>query len=544
MIALVRVFEFVLVPLCLVALAYEPNYAHGFINYNESGQHLAAIRELARGSLLFRDLFVQYGPLHYFVPYWTTGIFGESIPTLRGYFLAGEIAGFLAMLGLCRALIPSRVFATAAAFVIVMEAHHPFWSTRWGGFRFAFVYLSLWCLVIALQQRRPRLLFLAGLSGALALLHTYDAGAAACLAGGVYFVCRLSSEELRSNITQDLAYYVSGFAAALLPFFIYLVATGTLGDYIVQLPLLNPGRAWVQPLPPGVITPTVLAPGVIYLLGLGFVVRRFPHERREEVVAGVAPMIVVMSSGLLLYAVSFRAIRGPQFETSLPLALLVLFFLMAHGFAHFERSLESSDKQARGWLGFGFVVISMLAIAGLEIRTYGGGPVRWASYQFSKADLVSRHAGAKPLDANYRSIEVRGAGSARVPLTQAREIEEIVAYLGEITTDDDAVLGYPDLGIFNYFADRPHATRFTIAILAAADPAWSEEVLRVVREQRPAAILIGNQASTLARATRHSGEYLPELPDLVQRFYHLDRHFERLDVYRPNESVSFPGEQP
>ncbi|MBW2391522.1 MAG: hypothetical protein JRG89_24275, partial [Deltaproteobacteria bacterium] len=225
---------------------------------------------------------------------------------------------------------------------------------------------------------------------------------------------------------------------------------------------------------------------------------------------------------------------GPQFETCLPLAVIVLFFLMARGFRCFERMLEDSAGRTRGWLGFGFVLIAMLAIATGEIRTYGGGPVRWASYQLRKAGLVARHVGARPLDAAYRAIDVPGAGAARVPLAQAREIEEISNYLRRTTAPDETILGYPDLGIFNYFADRPHATRFTIPILAAADPDWSEEVLSAVREQRPAVVLIGNQRSTLARATGLRGEYLPELPGLVESHYRLVQRFERVDVYRPN----------
>ena len=167
-----RVYDLLLLPLLVIALAFEPNFRHGFMNYSESGQHLATMRELANGSLLFRDLFVQYGPLHYYVPTLFAGVFGESIATLRGYFLAGEIFGFLALWGLCRALIPNRIFATAAVIVAVMYAHHPFWSTRWGGFRFAFVYLSLWCLVALLRNRRPHLPVLAGAFAALAFLHT------------------------------------------------------------------------------------------------------------------------------------------------------------------------------------------------------------------------------------------------------------------------------------------------------------------------------------------------------------------------------------
>ncbi|MBW1885315.1 MAG: hypothetical protein JRJ58_17410, partial [Deltaproteobacteria bacterium] len=277
-----RSFDLLLVPICLISLAWEPNFSHGFINYNESGQHLATMREMARGSLLFRDLFVQYGPLHYFVPYWAAGAFGESLETLRGYFLLGEIAGFLAAWGLCRALIPSRIFASAAALVMVIEAHHTFWSARWGGFRFAFVYLSLWCLVVALNRQRPRLLFFAGAGAALAFLHTYDAGAAAGLAAAVYFIHALATRRRSAELARELTLYSLGLAVCLLPFLLYLLATETLGDYWAQLPFLNPGRAWVQPISPGVVTPTVMAPGLIYLLALVYCVQEFRDTRSER----------------------------------------------------------------------------------------------------------------------------------------------------------------------------------------------------------------------------------------------------------------------
>ena len=54
-----RTLEWLLIPLGIAALAYEPNFSHGFINYNESGQHLAAIAELHRGA--FQQLVADKG---------------------------------------------------------------------------------------------------------------------------------------------------------------------------------------------------------------------------------------------------------------------------------------------------------------------------------------------------------------------------------------------------------------------------------------------------------------------------------------------------
>jgi len=527
--ALSKAFDWGIAPLILVALAFEPNFRHGFLNYNESGQHLVAMHELAKGSLLFRDLFAQYGPLHYHVPAALGAIFGETIATLRGYFLAGEIAGFLAAWALCRALIPRRGFAFAAALVIVMEAHHPFWSTRWGGFRFAFVYLSLLGLWFGLLRPRSGWLVFAGAMAGLAFLHTYDAGAAAGVGAIVFFVhCHLSRGEGRV-LAREAGHYAIGVAVALLPFLVQLLVTGTLGAYLEQLPLFDPGRAFVQPIPSSALTPGVFAPALIYLGAAGFIVYGFRREffERER---GVA-ILFVMASGLFLYLSAFRAIRGPQFETSLPLAVLVLFFLVDHAYGVFERGLDVAGDRVGGWLAFGFIFVVMCAVAFGPIRSYGGGMVAFIAHQRHKAERVARHVGWNPLD-RYRSLELPAGGGARLPESQAAEIEEITRYLVETTKPDQSVLAYPDLGAFHLFADRPLASRFPIAVLAAAKPAWIDELLDVVRGPRADVVLVGRELGTLARATGRREEFIPSFREEVERNYVLARRFERLDVYR------------
>lgn len=529
MAALSRLFDWAIAPLILVALAYEPNFRHGFLNYNESGQHLVAMHELVRGSLLFRDLFAQYGPLHYYVPAGLGLVFGESIATLRGYFHAGEIAGFLAAWALCRALIPRRGFAFAAAVVIVMEAHHPFWATRWGGFRFAFVYLSLLGLWFGLLRPGSSWLVFAGACAGLAYLHTYDAAAAAGLPAIVFFAHAYLMRHEGRVPAREMARYAMGLAIVLLPFLFHLTVTGTLGAYLEQLPLLNPGRAFAQPVPASALTLAVAAPAAIYGGALGFIalgLRREVFERER----GIA-MLFVIASGLLLYASAFRAIRGPQFEMALPLAILVLFFLVDHAYGVFERGLDIAGDRVGGAVAFAFVVFVMIAIAFTPIRHYGGGAAKFIAHQQHKAERVAKFVGSNPLE-DYQVLSLPTGGGARLPPKQVEEIEEVTRYLTNQTSPIEKLLAYPDLGAFHLFADRPLASRFSIAVLAAADPAWSRELLDTVRNQRADVVLVGRELGTLARATGRREEYLPAFRELLESRYILVKRFERLDVYR------------
>ncbi|MCS5636923.1 MAG: hypothetical protein NZ990_10420 [Myxococcota bacterium] len=534
MLIALRILDWLLVPLAIVALAYEPNFAHGALNYNESGQHLAAIGSMQRGELLFRDIFVQYGPLHYYVPLWLFDHLGHSLATLRGYFLSGEIAGLVAAYGLARQLLSTRTFAVLAGLVIAMEAHHPFWSTRWGGWRFFFVYVALAAMLRFSDTRKPGWMLAAGLSSALAFLHTYDAAAAAGLGALVFFVLGFSANRHQPlalfDLRRGLTYFLSGFVACALPFLIHLLATGTLGDYLGQLPFSNAGRVWLQPFTASDITPSILAPGLIFALSLALLGREVLIDRWGK--GDTIPLAMLIASGGILYLASFRAIRGPQFESSLPIAIILTAYWLSRAYRFFETFDGDPTRRIQRLAAFAALCGVPLALGMGEIRTYAGGAPAWWHYQVNKEHLVPRYIGADRLDEDYRVIAVERAGSARVPRWQAEEIEGLTRYLRGELEPEDPLFAYPDLGIFNYFADKPHITRFQIPILAAADKGWSGELMHSLENEPPPVVLLGTRRSTLSVATRHSGEYLPEAGDFVRENYQHAGRIGRVDIFR------------
>lgn len=514
------VFDWITIPALLIWIIREPNFAHGFINYNESGQHLALIHELKQGRLLFRDLFAQYGVLHYYVPAWAFAVFGSSVATLRGYFLAGEMVSLLAAFVLARSAIVGRSLGALAGVVLVIESHHPFWSTRWGGFRFAFIYLALFALIRAnrlARDGRGAWLFAAGASSAIAYLHTYDAGFVSLVGGIVFFLHAAISQAGTARIAKDLFGYLLGLGAVIVPFVWALVAAGTFDDYLAQLPLSNPGRAWLQPVRPGDLTATVMAPAFIYCVSFGILVmaliRRNWDSHRH------LPLLLLTTCGGLLYAGSFRAIRGPQFETSLPLAVITAFLLLAAVFDRYARAADDPSRRVETWGSLAVIALAFAAFVFGEIRTYQGGALAWARYQSQKQHTVARHIGTRPLDENYRAIAIRGGGGARLPRSQADQIERLVGYLGETWPEEETLFGYPDLGIFNYFTGRRHITRFMIPVLADADPEWAAEILADLEREQPRVVLMSTSLGTLARATGRREEYLPEVMAYLLEYY-------------------------
>ena len=374
MLIALRILDWLLVPLAIIALAYEPNFAHGALNYNESGQHLAAIGAMQRGELLFRDIFVQYGPLHYYVPFWLFDHLGHSITTLRGYFLSGEIAGLVAAYGLARQLLPTRAFAILAGLAIAMEAHHPFWSTRWGGWRFFFVYVALAAILRFSATRNPAWMLAAGLSSTMAFFHTYDAAAAAGIGALVFFAFEFSAYRHQSqalaNLRRAMAYFVGGILFCALPLLFYLLTTGTLGDYLGQLPFSATSRAWLQPFTSEELTATVLVPGLIFVVSLGLVGREILANRWAK--GDTIALATLIFSGGLLYFSSFRAIRGPQFESSLPIAIILTAYWLSRAYRLFESSEGDSTLRIQRWAAFAVLCAAAFALGAGEIRTYAG----------------------------------------------------------------------------------------------------------------------------------------------------------------------------
>ena len=156
----------------------------------------------------------------------------------------------------------------------------------------------------------------------------------------------------------------------------------------------------------------------------------------------------------------------------------------------------------------------------------------FARYQLEKGRLTPHHVGAGVLDASYRRADVERAGPGRVPDFQAEEIEAVTRFIQANSGPDDPLFAYPDLGIFNYFSDRPHLTRFVIPILAAPSEEWADEVLEALKHARPSRVLVGSERSTLSKGTRHEGEFLPDVAAYIESEYQLETTLGRVQVFR------------
>ncbi len=491
-----RFFDLLIFPAFLIGVTWEPRFADGFIDYSELGEYLGGAAAILRGAAPYRDIHLIYGPLSYYGPAAAMLFFGKTVATLKGLFLAGNIASALALWVLARLLIRRRLYAALGAILAALGAHHPFWSVNWGGLRFFFAHLFLLALLLHLRSGRRRWACLSGSAAALALLHSTDAGAVCLVAAAVAFApARYRSAGARA--------WAAGLAGALLPVFAAMAWSGSLAPY--SLDLFDPGYrlAWIQPV--GAwgkrSLATLIFPGLVYAAAF-----LSPEDRTRT--RGVPLLPAVAAYGAALYVFAFRALQGPQFAVALGPATVVFFHLIdrLHTLA-VSGELGSFRRVVAVAALWGAVFYAALLPKGLDGRRWLRN---WFVYQMVKPEVSATYLGFARTE-RLREPGVSALRGSRVPPSQALEIERVFGEVTRRTRPGERLLTYPDLSFFNFVCDRPPVGRFHRVADAWPKASWRAEALAACRDARPALALRATELSGLARSVGAREELLPEI---------------------------------
>lgn len=530
----------------VASLVFEPNHVHGIMDYNECGQFLSVVNAMWSGQHLYKDIYLQYGPLHYWVPSAAMAVFGKTLETLRGYFFYGGLATVVLMAYVCRRLIPQRAVAYAAAILIAMESHHPFWSSRWGGWRFFMVAAAMYLLSWSARSPKAKYPALAGVFCALSFLHTYDAGIAAFAGAAAYYAyavwqTRTDPQAAGSAIPvpRSMMAFAAGAAAVMGVWTLELLRTGALGAYVAELMSIGPRKAFAQPILPGDITAKVLLPGVAYALSLA--VLGWASFKRSWIAyrhrAGLVPWL---AAGGLLYLFAFRAIRGAQFENVLSFAVFTHLYAAAlvYRAALGEGRLLPwpSGRPALKAAAIALIIVSAASWALSYKRFYKGGLQSWLSYQSEKHKSIAYYFGWHAKDGGkYVLSETPAIGKVLLPDWQDREIKDTASAITSMTEPGEGIFCFPDLAIFNFVTDRPQITKYHMIVGASTSEANTREVLENLATARPRVVLLGVQLSALAKATGRQEELLPEVTRYVLDHYRPDRQTGNILIYRRSD---------
>ncbi len=536
-----KLFDWLIFPLLIIWLVFEPHFNYGTIDYLESGQYLSVIHGLWQGQMLYRDLFILFGPLSYLGPMVFMAFFGTTLAVLRAYFMTANIMNFLLIYVLCRILIRHRFLSYLACFFAVVEGHQPFWSVRWGGFRLTSALLFLIALTFYLRTRRKLFLLLSGVFATAGFLHSLDVGVLCTLAAFIFFCMEWftsNKEDGKRNFLSQLGIYGVGVVITLVPFFLWLGAQGAWGAFLRDFFSLGSRSVWAQPLRWEYCRmETLIYISGLYVLAFIFFIRTW--FGKLDVRQTIKPIVVLSVYGTAAYLFSFRAIAGPQFESALPFVILT-------GFAILDTLDLAGDSsivlmRSSGRFGkrrvIGLVFLTMMVVFHLFSikRFYFGNIFSWFSYQTHKRQVIPVYLGMiekEKLNSRAVNLNITGLKGSQVPDFQAQEIEEIVSYVRSHSAADDILFAFPELGIFNFLCDRPGLDRFTISGFAWGKPQWEAELLEDLERKKPRLVLTKNDLSNLAQSITRTEEILPDVQKFILDHYEIVHRTERLNIYR------------
>ena len=139
-------------------------------------------------------------------------------------------------------------------------------------------------------------------------------------------------------------------------------------------------------------------------------------------------------------------------------------------------------------------------------------------------------------DVEKRPLNIERAKGMIVPLWQAQEIEGVTKFLQEHTGPEEAVFTFPELGNFNFWADRPFVGRFPIATFAWYHEKWHRELVADFKKAQPRFVVMTNlghrtfPAALYLRYEKNARKF-NEFTQLILDHYTVVKSFESVSIY-------------
>jgi len=478
----------------------------------ETGIHLPALNALFHGAIPYRDFFFLRGPSELYVPAAMMLILGKNSAVLPVFYYLGTILTFIFCVFIGRYLFRSRLVYYLMILVLVARTFPRISFYYWGGLRYAIGFGALWLFFLFLQKKDTRYAWGAGVVSCLAFLTTIETGLCVTMAAmGTFIFLYLFRLTPKLVIEKGVLYYLLSFFIVLIPYMLYLNLTGAFYPWIESTwnvvrynHVAYPPEYGVRPenfidfiaaFNPASRYFKFMTPIFCYLIFAIFMVHKI---RTKSLEAKDAFLVGLAIYSLLLYVASFRKIEGHHFEMALQPEKFLLFFMLEEAL-FFLKSIKSrvfSENPFLGALGRTRIIFINILLIGFVLSSgiYALGRLqhRFPMFLLIKKDLFHEKVQGLSLLENEeaRPLQLERAHGMVVPSWQAGEIEDVVNFLKTHTGPQEAVFTYPELGNFNFWADRPFVGRFPIATFTWMYEPWHEELVNDFVNARPKYVIM------------------------------------------------------
>jgi 4-amino-4-deoxy-L-arabinose transferase-like glycosyltransferase len=476
--------------LLVLLLLWQPSYLHQQLNLYELGLYLPGIDAVSQGQVPFRDFFHLRGPFELYVPALFMKIFGFRVDVLATCFYLGTVLTILVAVLIAYELIHQRVLLYSFVLIIVTRTFPRVVFTCWGGMRYAWGLLAVWCLIRFLKSNRPGWLLAAGCLAATAMLTSIEIGVIVLIA---FMAAAVMGNNTRLRSRRNTAWvFLCGFLAVTLPYGIYLLSQNAVMPYLqAQWTVVTHMQKTFVQLDRTPDTVPKFLHAVFFPLDksfyqmtpvycyMSFFFLYFWRMFNKKVTALEQATLVVAVYGLILFLTGFRKIEFVEYEMSLQPEKIVLFFLLG------QFIVWANTRFAR----FKWVGTVLLAAVIISSAIYFVGRFKTRYYKTSWVyQLIPGKDKGKQLLINgafASPIDLPRIKNMAIPLWQAEDLEQLKSFVDEHVPAHEAVWMYPELGSLHFILDRPWVGRFPTVTLSWMDEGWFADYEKALEDNPP-----------------------------------------------------------
>ena len=482
--------DLLLLSVFTVLITFNPYYLNREIDIFELGLYLPGINALLHGAVPYRDFFHLRGPLDLYIPAFLMEMTKPHIAVLCAYFYFGNILCLIFTILIACELLKTRYMFYLMAPAVIARTFPRVMFMIWGGMRYTFGLIAVWCLIKFIKNARPIWMLGAGLATSLGLLISVEIGiyamagiTTALLAGRLLKILKPGS------FIKALGTYFLGVGIVIIPWVLYAMAQHAFIPYVDDTltvifnmqKIIDPHAVSIYPhnfsealaaiLNPWSVNFRQMTPSYVYLAIAVYLYWRF--KKRMFNSTDICLLALTMY-GFIMYNTAFRGIWTAQFEMAL-MPEKILYFFLGEALVLFVWSQRERWRPMMCLVLISLFIFSM----GYSIAHYNH---KIFAFQFVRNVLQGKSTGPlKHLSGNNKILNIERARGILVPGDQADELEAMVDFLKVHSNPRDIVVMFPELGAYNFLADRPFLGRFPITTFSWFNDSWFDKFLNQLK---------------------------------------------------------------
>ncbi len=451
--------------ICLIT--WHPFYLHQQINLFELGLYLPGIQAVLDGQIPYKDFFYLRAPLDLYVPALLMKMFGINAAVLCAYFYAGTVITLCVAALIAWEIIPTRLLFYSLIPVLVTRTFPRVVFTYWGGMRYAWGLLAVWCMIRFLKVKHRGWLLASALLTVIAGLTSIEIGVSLAIA--------LSAVLILADRRGMTAYWLIVFAV-LLPFNYFFATHGAWGDYMnsqmVVVKEMTKTFPQTEVVPSSVaqvlhalVIPTdknfrQMTPVYAYIFFIAYLIWRW---RKSKIDVMDLAAIALAVYGFMVYVTGFRNLWANVFEMSLQPQKIILFYLLA-------RIIDYSRQRWRQAAG---IALALIVISSLV-------------YSIDRANKRFLFFRKDPLKGqSTQALEISRLKGFVVPKQQAEDILQLRSFVDTHVLAGEPMLMYPEMGAMHFILERPWVGKFPTATLAWFSRDWFDQWMKSLGDHPP-----------------------------------------------------------